>query len=67
MQGLHCNRRSHPCKVMHQLMQPLSARCMRTLLRYRVVAHSLPAVMGRRTGVPASTIAANKVQPACSS
>ena len=34
------------------LMQPLSARCMRTLLRFRLGAHSLPVVMGRRTGTP---------------
>ena len=34
------------------LMQPLSARCMRILLRFRLGAHSLPVVMGRRTGTP---------------
>ena len=33
-------------------MQPLSARCMRTLLRLRMGSHSLPIVLGRRTGVP---------------
>ena len=36
----------------HLLMQPLSARCMRILLRFRLGAHSLPVVMGRRTGTP---------------
>ena len=34
------------------LMQPLSAHCMRVLLRFRVGAHSLPVVQGRRTGAP---------------
>ena len=34
------------------LMQPLSARCMRVLLRFRMGAHSLPVVQGRRTGAP---------------
>ena len=34
------------------VMQPLSARCMRTLLRFRMGSHSLPIVLGRRTGVP---------------
>ena len=33
-------------------MQPLSARCMRMLLRFRMGAHSLPIVLGRRLGVP---------------
>ena len=32
------------------VMQPLSARCMRTLLRFRMGTHSLPNVLGRRTG-----------------
>ena len=37
----------------HQLlMQPLSARCMRTLLRFRLGAHNLPVVLGRRNGTP---------------
>ena len=30
------------------LQQPLSARCMRTFLRFRMGAHSLPNVLGRR-------------------
>ena len=34
------------------VMRPLSARRMRTLLRFRMVSHSLPTVLGRRTGVP---------------
>ena len=34
------------------LMQPLSARCMRVLLRLRMGAHSPPVVLGRRTGAP---------------
>ena len=34
------------------VMQALSARCMRTLLRFRMGSHSLPIVLGRRTGVP---------------
>ena len=34
------------------MMQPLSARCMRTLLRFRMGSQSLPIVLGRRTGVP---------------
>ena len=34
------------------LMQPLSARCMRVLLRFRMGAHSLAVVQGRRTGAP---------------
>ena len=34
------------------LMQPLSARCMRVLLRFWKGAHSLPVVQGRRTGAP---------------
>ena len=33
-------------------MQPLSARCMRVLLRIRISAHSLPVVQGRCTGAP---------------
>ena len=33
-------------------VQPLSARCMRTLLLFRMGSHSLPVVLGRRTGVP---------------
>lgn len=33
-------------------MQPYSARCMRILLRFWMGAHSLPVVMGRRTGTP---------------
>ena len=33
-------------------MQPLSARCMRVLLRFQMGAHSLPVVLGRRTGTP---------------
>ncbi len=33
-------------------MQPLSARCMRILLRFRMGAHNLPVVLGRRTGIP---------------
>ncbi len=32
------------------LMQPLSARCMHVLLRFQMGAHSLPGVLGRRTG-----------------
>ena len=34
------------------LMQPLSARRMRVLLRFRMGAHSLPVVLGRRFGAP---------------
>ena len=34
------------------LMQPLSARRMRVLLRFRMGAHSLPVVQGRRTVAP---------------
>ena len=34
------------------LMQPLSARCMRLLLRFRMGAHSLLIVQGRRSGTP---------------
>ena len=34
------------------LMQPLSARCMRMLLRFRLGCHSLPVVLGRRDRVP---------------
>ena len=30
------------------VMQPLTARCMRTLLRFRMGSHSLPIVLGRR-------------------
>ena len=33
-------------------MQPLSARCMRMLLRFRLGCHSLPVVLGRRDRVP---------------
>ena len=33
-------------------MQPLSARRMRILLRFRMGAHNLPVVLGRRTGIP---------------
>ena len=33
-------------------MQPLSAHCMRVLLRFRMGAHSLPVVQGRRTRAP---------------
>ena len=33
------------------VMQPLSARCMHTLQRFRMGSHSLPCVLGRRTGV----------------
>ena len=33
-------------------MQFLSARCMRVLLRFRLGAHSVPIVLGRRTGTP---------------
>ena len=43
----HALRRPGPL-----LMQPLSARCMRILLQFRLGAHSLPVVMGRRTGTP---------------
>ena len=32
-------------------LQPLSARCMRMLLHFRVGAHSLPLVLDRRLGV----------------
>ena len=31
---------------------PLSAPCMRVLLRFRMGAHSLPVVQERRTGAP---------------
>ena len=34
------------------LVQPLSARCMRALLRFRMSAHSLPFVLGGRPGAP---------------
>ena len=34
------------------VMQPLSARCMRTLLHFRMGSHPLPVVLGRRTRVP---------------
>ena len=34
------------------LMQPLSARCMRVLLRFRMGTHPLPIVLGRRSGIP---------------
>ena len=34
------------------LMQPLSAHSMRILLRLQTGAHSLPIVLGRRTGTP---------------
>ena len=34
------------------LMQPLSARCMRQFLRFRMGSHSLPIVLGRRNGTP---------------
>jgi hypothetical protein len=34
------------------LQQPLSARCLRTLLRFRMGCHDLPNVLGRRTRVP---------------
>ena len=34
------------------VMLPVSARCMHTLLRFRMGAHSLPVVLGRRSGVP---------------
>ena len=33
-------------------MQPLSARCMRILLRFRLGAHSLLVVVSCRTGTP---------------
>ena len=36
------------------LQLPISARCMRILLRFRMGCHSLPIVMGRRSGVPRS-------------
>ena len=42
----------HYCHGPALLMQPLSARCMRTLLRFRMGTHSLPNVLGRRTGTP---------------
>ena len=34
------------------LRQPLSARCMRTLLRFRMGNHSFLPVLGWRTGFP---------------
>ena len=34
------------------VMLPLSARCMHTLLRFRMGAHLLPVVLGRRSGEP---------------
>ena len=34
------------------LQLPLSARCLRVLLRFRMGCHSLPIVCGRRSGIP---------------
>ena len=34
------------------LLLPLSARCLRILLRFRMGCHSLPIVCGRRSGIP---------------
>ena len=34
------------------LQLPLSSRCLRVLLRFRMGCHSLPIVCGRRSGIP---------------
>ena len=39
----------HPCQL---LQQPLSARCLRILLKFRMGCHSLPNVSGRWARVP---------------
>ncbi len=39
----------HPCQL---LQQPLSARCLRLLLKFRMGCHSLPNVSGRWARVP---------------
>ena len=35
----------------HLLQQPLSASCMRTMLRFRMGCHGLPNDLGRRSGI----------------
>ena len=45
--GPDCLR--HPCQL---LQQPLRARCLRLLLRFRMGCHSLPNVSGRWARVP---------------
>ncbi len=39
----------HPCQL---LQQPLSARCLRILLKFRMGCHSLPNVSGRWARIP---------------
>ena len=44
---------SRPLGSRHSLLQlPISARCVRVLLRFRTGCHTLPIVSGRRSGVP---------------
>lgn len=43
-------RNAPPLRSFLQL--PLTARCMRCLLRFRMGCHALPNVMGRRSGIP---------------
>ena len=44
---------SRPLGSRHSLLNlPISARCMRVLLRFRMGCHSLPVVSRRRSGVP---------------